>query len=100
MKNIHPKCFSCSNGNFSWSDQTFCEISLLEFVSKRLVLNDFESKWPVSIPPYILLMNQLLKKMNPFVWFASLTNGLFFKDGSNILSVQCNLDMYSVVFFV
>ena len=39
------------------------------------------------------------EKMNPFVWFASLTNGLFFKDGSNILHVQCNLDMYSVVFF-
>ena len=62
MKNIHPKCLSCSNGNFSWSDQTFCEISRLEFVSKRFVLNDFESKWPVSIPPYTLLTNQLLKK--------------------------------------
>ena len=31
------KCFSCSIANFTWSDRNFCAISLLEFVSKRLV---------------------------------------------------------------
>ena len=35
--NIHPKCFSCSIAHFTWSDRNFCAISLLEFVSKRLV---------------------------------------------------------------
>ena len=31
------KCFSCSIANFTWTDRNFCAISLLEFVSKRLV---------------------------------------------------------------
>ena len=35
--NIHPKRFSCSIANFTWGDRNFCAISLLEFVSKRLV---------------------------------------------------------------
>ena len=29
---------ACSHRNYTWSDQTFCAISLLEFVSKCLVL--------------------------------------------------------------
>ena len=35
--NIHPKRFSCSIANFTWSDRNYCAISLLEFASKRLV---------------------------------------------------------------
>ena len=36
--------FPCSNASFTWSDRNFCGISLLEFVSKRLVL-----KRPVTV---------------------------------------------------
>ena len=37
-QDILPTCFSCSLKNYTWSEQNFCEISLLEFVSKRFVL--------------------------------------------------------------
>ena len=34
---FHPKCFSCSRANYIGSERNFGAISLLEFVSKRLV---------------------------------------------------------------
>ena len=36
-KNIHPKYFSCSRANYTWSERCFRAISLLEFVSKTLI---------------------------------------------------------------
>ena len=40
---IHPKCFSCSPANYTWSERNFRAISLLKFVSKRLVLKPVSS---------------------------------------------------------
>ena len=40
---IHPKCFSCSPANYTWSERNFRAISLLKFVSKRLVLKPISS---------------------------------------------------------
>ena len=40
---IHPKCFSCSPANYTWSERNFGAISLLKFVSKRLVLKPVSS---------------------------------------------------------
>ena len=36
-EDIHPTCFSCSLANYTWSEQHFCAISLVEFLSKRRV---------------------------------------------------------------
>ena len=40
---IHPKCFSCSPANYTWSERNFCAISLFKFASKRLVLKPVSS---------------------------------------------------------
>ena len=40
---IHPKCFFCSPANYTWSERNFRAISLLKFVSKRLVLKPVSS---------------------------------------------------------
>ena len=83
MKN--PKCFSCSNANVFWSDQTFCKISLLEFVSKRIGI-----EWPVSIPPYISMFESIILKNESFCVVCIITYVtlvLLFKDGSNTLHV-------------
>ena len=42
---IRPKCFSCSPANYiyTWSERNFRTISLLKFVSKRLVLKPVSS---------------------------------------------------------
>ena len=37
--------------------------------------------------PIYFINESIILKMNPFVWFASLTVVLLFKDGSNILHV-------------
>ena len=85
MKNIHPKCFSCSNANFFWSDQTFCKISLLEFLSKRLWIE------MTGFHTLIYFINEsiILKNESCCVVciIAYVTVVLLFKDGSNTLHV-------------
>ena len=83
MKN--PKCFSCSNANFFWSDQTFCKISLLEFVSKRLWIEMTGFHTPIYfINESIVLKNESFCVVCIITY---ITVVLLFKDGSNTLHV-------------
>ena len=43
---------ACSHRNYTWSDQNFCAISLLEFVSKCLVLKRLVTPSPFSSPAW------------------------------------------------
>ena len=43
---------ACSHRNYTWSDQYFCAISLLEFVSKCLVLKRLVTPSPFSSPAW------------------------------------------------
>ena len=83
MKN--PKSFSCSNANFLWSDQTFCKISLLEFVSKRLWIEMTGFHTPIYfINESIILKNESFCVVCIITY---VTVVLLCKDGSNTLHV-------------
>ena len=83
MKN--PKCFTCSNAKFFWSDWTFCKISLLEFVLKwlRIEMTDFHT------PIYFINESIILKNESFCVVciITYVTVVLLFNDGSNTLNV-------------
>ena len=83
MKN--PKCFSSSNENFFWSDQTFCKISLLGFVSKWLWIE----MTGFHTPLYFINESIILKNESFYVVciITYVTVVLLFKDGSNTLHV-------------
>ena len=83
MKN--PKCFSCSNENVFWSDQTFCKISLLEFVSKRLWIEMTGFQTPIYF-----INESIISKNESFCVVCIITYVtvvLLFKDGTNTLHV-------------
>ena len=85
MKNIHPKCFSCSNANLFSSDQTFCKISPLEFVSKRLWIEMTGFHIPIYFTnESIILKNESFCVVCIIIY---VTVVLLFKDGSNTLNV-------------
>ena len=83
MKNA--KCFSCSDANVFWTDQTFCKISLLEFVSKRLWIEMTGFHTPIYfINESIILKNESFCVVC-IITYVTLV--LLFKDGSNTLHV-------------
>ena len=83
MKN--PKCFSCSNANFFWSDQTFAKFHCLS--SYR---NDFEWKMTGFHTSIYFINESIILKNGSFCVvciIAYVTVVLLFKDGSNTLHV-------------
>ena len=81
MKN--SKCFSCWNANFFEVIKRFAK-----FLCLSSYQNDFESKWPVFIPPWV---NESIESNESFcvgcIITFYVTVVLLLKDGSNTLHV-------------
>ena len=81
------KMFPCSNASFTWSDRNFCGISLLEFVSKRLVLKrpvtvDYPKSCALTVFGSLMGLSQLI----PLFWRYPIVSNIGLVRHSDVLT--------------
>ena len=79
--------FPCSNASFTWSDRNFCGISLLEFVSKRLVLKrpvavDYPKSCALTVFGSLMGLSQLI----PLFWRYPIVSNIGLVRHSDVLT--------------